>query len=149
MAVRRGIRSPLLHIATARRGIRSPLLRIVAARRPIVSLVLGMWLIVARHCVVTGCVIRPGIVCRCCRVIIEAGHGFAFQRLADQALDSAHHSCIVTGYQRECVPGARRTPGAPDAMGVCLGGLGHIVVDTCEICATSIPRAAISVATRI
>ena len=120
MAVRRGIRSPLLHIATARRGIRSPLLRIVAARRPIVPLILGMWLIVARHCVVARRMIRPEIVRRCCGMVVKAGYGFPFQRLADQTLNSAHHGGITPGYQRKCVPRARCAPGAPDAMGVLL-----------------------------
>ncbi len=63
------------------------------------------------------------------RPIVEVGEGAAFEFLAQHPLHIAHRDGIFRRHQRVRLAGLLGAAGAPDAMRVRVGGVGHVIVD--------------------
>src|SRR5690349_8680191 len=60
---------------------------------------------------------------------IVAGHGDAWDRLADHALDRAHHRDLIRRHEGVGIALLRRTARATDSVHIILRLLRHVVVD--------------------
>ena len=70
--------------------------------------------------------LRPG---RSGSLVIEIGQGQFGQRFPHDSLKCPNHVVVFRCDQCESVAGAFRAPGAPDAVDVGVGGIGHVEVD--------------------
>jgi len=61
--------------------------------------------------------------------IVEAVQGTTLYLFTKDTLDAAHHVLVFTDYEREGITGLRGSAGAADTVRVCVGGVGHVIVD--------------------
>ena len=61
--------------------------------------------------------------------VVEVCEGLALDRSAHDAFESPDHVVIFRRDERERVAGALGAAGAPDAMDVGIGRIGHVEVD--------------------
>jgi hypothetical protein len=72
---------------------------------------------------------KLGIASRCRLFIIKAVENATLHLRTEDALDAADHVLIFTDVEREGIAGLRGATGAADPVRVCVGGVGHIIVD--------------------